>query len=137
MYIIRIILLLQAALLMVACNDSASLKKEITTLDKEILRIHDEAMPHLSKILTLKKKINAMADSTTNRALKDSLQQVSFLLYKADKKMMDWMHGYKIPENATDSVVLHYLKNEKVKIDEVHRLTFESIEKARFYTKSK
>lgn len=115
------------ALLFFACNETPNNAK---VLDDKIMQIHDEAMAKSSLVLSLKKEINNKIDSTENGAFKDSLLAISSKLYKADRSMLDWMHGYKTPNLKADSAE-KYLTNQLTEINKVYKLTFESIEEAK------
>jgi len=110
-----------------ACNETPNKNK---VLDDKIMQIHDEAMAKSSLVLSLKKEINNKIDSTENGAFKDSLLAISSKLYKADRSMLDWMHGYKTPNLKADSAK-NYLTIQLAEINKVHRLTFESIKEAK------
>lgn len=115
------------ALLFFACNETTNNAK---VLDDKIMQIHDEAMAKSSLVLSLKKEINNKIDSIENGAFKDSLLAISSHLYKADRNMLDWMHGYKTPNLKADSAE-KYLTNQLIEINKVYRLTFESIKEAK------
>ncbi len=103
---------------------------EAFLIDKEIMKLHDEAMANSANLLNLKNDINLKSDSVINITIKDSLQGIAFKLKKADKMMLDWMHQYKSPNLKSDTAV-KYLMNQLVKIKAVHEITFESIKEAK------
>lgn len=119
-------LFLIITILLVSCNELPS-KAEV--IDKQVMKVHDEAMAKSGYLLSLKKQINNKIDSTENVVLKDSLQAISSQLYKADRLMLDWMHQYKTPNYKTDTAVT-YLNLQLEKINKVHSITFESIKAA-------
>jgi hypothetical protein len=119
--------LLGMVLLFLACNNNGNNKALI--LDKEVMLKHDEAMAKSGYVLSLKKQVNNLLDSTLNKELKDSLQKISTKLYTADRMMLDWMHQYNTPNYESDSAI-SYLQLQLEKINEVHTITFESIKAA-------
>jgi hypothetical protein len=119
--------LLGMVLLFLACNNNGNNKALI--LDKEVMLKHDEAMAKSGYVLSLKKQVNNLLDSTLNKELKDSLQKISTKLYTADRMMLDWMHQYNTPNYESDTAI-NYLQLQLEKINEVHTITFESIKAA-------
>jgi hypothetical protein len=119
--------LLGMVLLFLACNNNGNNKALI--LDKEVMLKHDEAMAKSGYVLSLKKQVNNLLDSTLNKELKDSLQKISTKLYTADRMMLDWMHQYNTPNYESDTAI-SYLQLQLEKINEVHTITFESIKAA-------
>jgi hypothetical protein len=119
--------LLGMVLLFLACNNNNNNKALI--LDKEVMLKHDEAMAKSGYVLSLKKQVNNLLDSTLNKELKDSLQKISTKLYTADRMMLDWMHQYNTPNYESDTAI-NYLQLQLEKINEVHTITFESIKAA-------
>lgn len=109
------------------CNQKPT---EAFLIDKEIMKLHDEAMANSANLLNLKNDINLKSDSVIDITIKDSLQGIAFKLKKADKMMLDWMHQYKSPNLNSDTAV-KYLMNQLVKIKAVHEITFESIKEAK------
>lgn len=103
---------------------------EAFLIDKEIMKLHDEAMANAANLLNLKNDINLKSDSALDITLKDSLQGIAFKLKKADKMMLDWMHQYNSPNLKSDTA-LNYLIKQLVKIKAVHETTFESINEAK------
>jgi hypothetical protein len=98
-----------------ACSDAR--QKLADTLDKEVMQIHDEVMPQMSKVLAYKKQINQKLDSCQNQACKDSLQQISYLLTRADEDMMQWMRTFEHPEGLdTAEAYLGAQKDAVVKV---------------------
>lgn len=89
----------------------------ITELNKEILATHDSVMPLISKVLSQRRKINALLDSNNVPVDSIMLQNCSYALTKADAGMMDWMHNYKVPENKDSA--LAYLEAQRHVIAEV------------------
>ena len=118
-------------LFFVACSTStqqSKLQSDIEQMDKEIMDYHDEAMPKMGKLLTLRSKINKQMDTCEDEMLKYSLQQISYNLTKADNDMMKWMHEYKSP--GINDTAMHYLSTQRDIIKNVRNEVFTSIEKA-------
>ncbi|MDP1727150.1 MAG: hypothetical protein Q8M15_10240 [Bacteroidota bacterium] len=112
-----------------ACkNDRKLLKKNIDEREQAVLKMHDEVMPKMSKVLSLRKQLNAQIDTCKNQAWKDSLQQLSYQLTKSDLDMMAWMHQYQKPGLHDSSIV--YLERQLELIAELKRQVYSSIENA-------
>jgi len=98
-------------------------------LNDDIMKIHDEAMSKSAYVLKLKGKVNVLLDSVNTPFDRDTLQQLSSDLYKADRLMLDWMHQYKEPDLKSDTAE-RYLQKQLDMITEVHEITFKSIQSA-------
>jgi len=98
-------------------------------LNDDIMKIHDEAMSKSAYVLKLKGKVNVLLDSVNIPFDRDTLQQLSSDLYKADRLMLDWMHQYKEPDLKSDTAE-RYLQKQLDMITEVHEITFKSIQSA-------
>jgi hypothetical protein len=96
-------------------------------LNDDIMKIHDEAMSKSAYVLKLKGKVNVLLDSVNIPFDRDTLQQLSSDLYKADRLMLDWMHQYKEPDLKSDTAE-RYLQKQLDMITEVHEITFKSIQ---------
>jgi hypothetical protein len=88
-------------LLAIACTGN----EQVKLLDKELMDLHDEVMTHSSEILQLKDEINHLKEAGIS---KDSLQQISFQLHKADQDMLEWMRHYQEPNQASDTAIAFY-----------------------------
>jgi len=98
-------------------------------LNDGIMKIHDDAMSKSAYVLKLKGKVNVLLDSVNIPFDRDTLQQLSSDLYKADRLMLDWMHQYKEPDLKSDTAE-RYLQKQLDMITEVHEITFKSIQSA-------
>ncbi|SKB52376.1 viral A-type inclusion protein [Dyadobacter psychrophilus] len=139
------ILSLLAMVLLASCGQEAK-KDKVTELEAEVMTIHDEVMPQMDQIMTLKsqlsKKIQHM-DSLQNEGIssntiaEERIKAVDLnqKLNESDKLMMSWMHSYRgdsakklAPEGA-----VAYFEKEKEKILEVKQLTLKSIQEAQTF----
>jgi hypothetical protein len=92
-------------LLLGACSDARH--KMTDALDQQVMKVHDEVMPKMGKVLELKKQINQKIDSCATQGCKDSLQKISYMLTKADEDMMQWMRAFERPAGL-DTAVQYY-----------------------------
>ena len=100
-----------------ACNSNANLQQEVANIEQQIMFTHDEVMPRISKVLSLRKQVNMRLDSCSNITCKEGLQNISYQLTKADADMMKWMHQYQKP--LVNDTVIFYLKNQQLMIEQV------------------
>jgi len=89
----------------------------IEELDARIMLIHDEAMPKISKVLSLRKLVQQKIDSCQNSIECNQWQAASYELTKADAQMMDWMRKYQKPLGK--DTALSYLANQEQIITKV------------------
>lgn len=116
-------------LIFFACkNDRKQLKKNIDDREQTVLKMHDEVMPQMSRVLSLRKQLNAQIDTCKNQKWKDSLQHLSYQLTKSDLDMMAWMHQYQKPGLHDSSI--KYLDKQLEMITELKRQVYSSIENA-------
>ena len=83
-------------------------------LNADIMELHDEAMSKSAYVLKLKGKVNVLLDSVNISFNRDTLQQLSSDLYKADRLMLDWMHQYKEPDLKSDTAERYLQKQLKM-----------------------
>lgn len=101
-------------------------QKTDTAYDKlydEVMVIHDEVMPEMGTINKAKKALKKMK-TDDNAALIDAQIQK---LEDADEAMMSWMHQFKKPKNEDPKANIAYLKEQKVKIQEVKDIMLSTI----------
>lgn len=108
---------LLAALLMGGCAED---RTPVTTLQTEVEHIHDEAMKQMGPMNALARQLKQeMAALPEGSPRRDSVQQAIDYIGKAEKDMMDWMKGYKAPEEKTSvKEALEYLQKEKTAIEQ-------------------
>ncbi|KAA6438584.1 viral A-type inclusion protein [Dyadobacter flavalbus] len=141
-------LLAAAALFLVyGCNSDAE-KDKITGLETEVLTLHDEVMPKMDEIMTLKsqlsRKIQHM-DSLQNEGIssitfaEERIKAVDLnqKLNESDKLMMKWMHEYRgdSAKKLKSDQALAYFEKEKEKILNVKQTTLKSIQEAETFLK--
>ena len=97
-----------------ACADAR--QKIAEALDKEVMQVHDEVMPKMSKVLELRKRINQKLDSCATQACKDSLQKISYMLTKADEDMMQWMRAFERPAGLDSAETYYKSQMEAVQV---------------------
>tara|TARA_R110000737_G_scaffold309779_1_gene318215 strand:- start:691 stop:1074 length:384 start_codon:yes stop_codon:yes gene_type:complete len=118
----RIVLFLCLVGLFTSCRDKS-------TLEKEVMNVHDEVMPKLGELNKDKKKLQTILANSTDESVKTTLQEAITSLEKADEGMMDWMAEYKLPSDISSQEV--YLKNEMMRITKVKTDMLQSMSNAK------
>jgi flagellin-specific chaperone FliS len=107
-----------------SCSDSSK-----NPLYDEVMKIHDDVMPKVADISKLsrqlKKERKEIADSIKLEIYDTNIQRLT----KAEEAMYDWMRAFKLPED--EAKVEAYLREEKVKIQEVSDMMLSSIDEAK------
>ena len=136
-------LLLAITFLLFGCNND---KEKVIEMETEVLTLHDEVMPKLEEIMTLKsklaKKIIGM-DSLQNEGISGNnlaenrmkAVDLNLRLTESDKLMMDWMHAYNgdSAKKLKPKQSLLYFENEKKKMIQVKEFTLKTIQEANSY----
>ena len=91
--------------------------REKSTLEKEVMAIHDEVMPKLGELNKDRKELQSILNNITDESVKTTLLEAITALEKADDGMMDWMAEWKIPSEPIAQEA--YLKKEMVRITKV------------------
>ena len=126
--------------MLASCNDTPSKTStepvsKVKSMQKSVMKVHDEAMAKMDLIYRLRKQVKGIADSlhqdstTHSKTLKTAYKNIE-ALELADESMMAWMRSYKAPKGKSESEAMEYLKSEQVKIDEVSKLMNDNIERA-------
>ncbi len=113
-------------------GDSKKLKQEIEHLEKTVMAVHDEVMPKMGTVISLRTEINAKADSCRDAGLKDSLQRIAGQLSKSDADMMGWMHQYQRP--GMHDTAVYYLQYQLFLISRLRDEINSSIDNAKLIT---
>jgi hypothetical protein len=132
--------LIAISLFAFACSDSS--KGEVEKLEAEVMAVHDEIMPKMGDIMSLKEDLIAnlkKVDSTSTNypKLKQETDSLSYLLTDADNGMMDWMDEYNADTLAAISSEegAKYLLKQKTKINSVKEVTLKNIDAVKKYLK--
>ena len=121
-------------------NKAAEQKKQQEDLAKEVIAVHDEVMPKMSELMSLKKNVRQTSDSITVKATEGFEQKVGeaaeiiTALEAADKGMMDWMHSYNGGQGLYEhDAIMEYLGAEKVKITKVKEDMLSAMDRAKAF----
>ena len=115
-------------------------KDKVTELEGEVMTVHDEVMPQMDEIMTLKAKLSrkiVSMDSLQNEGIsgntlaEERIKAVDLnqKLNESDKLMMDWMHEYRgdSAKKLKSEQAILYFENEKKKIESVKQITTKNI----------
>jgi hypothetical protein len=103
--------------------------REKSTLEQEVIAVHDEVMPKLGELNKDRRNLQDILKNTTDENVKAELLQAITALEKADDGMMDWMADWKVPSNMEEQKP--YLEKEMIRIKKVKTDMLESMENAK------
>lgn len=92
------------------------------TLVNEVLNIHDEVMPKMGEVMSLRKKVLDKVEGSTNP---DELRDIALRLEDAQKGMMLWMNDWSknsapfVKNETTQEEKMDYLNAEKERVTKV------------------
>ena len=131
------------SILTFSCGTDAD---QVTELEGEVMTIHDEVMPRMDEIMTLKAQLSKkiiQIDSLQNEGISgNSLAEqriratdLNQKLNESDKLMMDWMHEYRgdSAKKLKSPQAIQYFENEKKKIDAVKQTTLKTINETKTF----
>ncbi len=120
-----------SAFLITSCGPKAD--PALQTLMDEVMEIHDEVMPKMGKIHTLKKKLkkHLSAEIENVSPARGKILGTIKTLEQADDGMMNWMAEYKkLSKLKEDTDPMEYYNAEKGKIQQVSDAMYQAIEDA-------
>lgn len=96
-------------------------------LKDEVIAIHDEVMPYMGELRSLKKEVDNKSDSLANKDAEafaadiKRLESISKQLEDAFEGMFIWMRQFKAPEETMDEeAAKSYLLNQKELVEKVN-----------------
>ena len=105
---------------------SCGSKVDNEALKNQVLDTHDEVMPRIGELITLRKKIlNKVADMEGNEGGINDLRDIAKDLNDAHDGMMNWMREWStnsdpyINGKATEEEITRFYKEEQEKVDKV------------------
>jgi hypothetical protein len=102
-------------------------------LYNEAMDIHDEVMPKMGNLMSLKRSLKDTLDTPgLTEALKKDIESRVQLLDSAQKSMMDWMHGVYPPEDSTAGEdYRQYIEDKLESAKKMRTLILEALEKGK------
>lgn len=125
----RILALLPFLFFVVACSSGESTQEKVN----KIFEVHDEAMPKIGEVMSLKKRVEAKAGESENA---EELNHLATELENAQQNMMNWMHewsaesGPYVNEEASKEEAAKFFKSQMEKVTKVRDDINSSIAKA-------
>lgn len=99
-----------------ACDDGS--KKQIETLKKETMDVHDEAMKDLAEMNRVSRKLKDFLTTATMTPEQSAEFTASLAaIEKADNDMTAWMSTYEDPEGVPPAEAIRYLQEQKQKME--------------------
>ena len=120
---------------------SADTQSESTTdlldlKEKEVMKVHDDAMAKMGQLTMKSKQIKDYVDSLSAISITqyaDQIQQLSKAnqdLAQADDGMMNWMRNYALPSEGSDEEKMSYLNQQLEKMVEVSKAMDDALQQA-------
>lgn len=126
-----------------SCNKDAD---KVLELEGEVMTIHDDVMPQMDDIMTLKSKLSKKIihmDSLQNEGVAGNniaeerikATEINQKLNESDKLMMDWMHEYRgdSAKKLKPEQAILYFESQKKRIIEVKEITSKNIQEAKTF----
>jgi hypothetical protein len=116
-----------------ACGKSGKDVNTNQTLYNEAMDIHDEVMPKMGTLMSIKRKLKDTLDTPgLTEAQKIDFEGRVKLLDSAHNSMMDWMHGVYPPQDSTAGEDYHqYIESKLESAKKMKALILEAIEKGK------
>ncbi|NND34003.1 MAG: hypothetical protein HKN76_15550 [Saprospiraceae bacterium] len=116
-------------------TDSADLPSELEPLYEEVINIHDEVMPEMSKVTQLQTQVTdrlkgQRAEQPINTEKLKETNQILGQLNRAESAMWDWMHNFGKLDSIPPSEKERFLQSEKLSAENMKNLVLESIKEA-------
>lgn len=99
---------------------------------KEVMAIHDEAMPWMEDTRELSKQLKKLQTDSISDSMRTLISSSLVELEEADEAMMGWMRSYKEPaDNGSVDMAISYLESERIKVEEVRAIMSSAINNAK------
>ena len=143
--VIRIFYVYLFCLLWVSCSTSSSeeethssaatpQQQQVEQLEKTVLDIHDEVMPLMGELVSLKDMLserNQILQSSDASEAQDQVilnEMIISNLDEAHEGMMNWMRSFRKVDPAQDAALsMDYLEQQRLEINEVKEMVFDAI----------
>lgn len=143
---LKVVIVFLAGIVVIACNQSKKENNEQSTnkeLKDDVMKVHDEVMGKMSKIMQLKMQLAdslATKDSTaaTFKNYQSECYKLKSLLEKDNTEMMNWMAQYN--EDTLGVLGMEdgkaYLISQKKQIEDLKNSTYEHLDAAEKFLKN-
>lgn len=112
-------------------DENENTESEEVVLYKEVIAIHDEAMPKIQELADL--RVEMIEDSLAlEEEMKAKAEELMEQMESAEENMMNWMRNFNMPPDSLElSEQLEYLEEEKKKVTEINQEMDSLIEAAK------
>lgn len=115
----------------------SSEQQQLKDLESKLLAIHDEVMPQMGTLVSLKEQLQAKNQTLSSSNHLDAYDQVILNdlvitnLDQAHQEMMNWMRNYQRIDISGDTAAnLNYLQDQQAKIESVQDQVINAIKSA-------
>ena len=143
----KLLFLLLGVGMMVSCGDGQSSssdnqndqnKEELAKLREQVMEAHDMYMPLMDDLYlaatALESRIEELNEADADPDEVGALMMIKENVEKASDDMMDWMKGFKKPdESMSDEEIIAYFNEQKELIEEIGSRMESSLEEAAPY----
>ncbi len=104
---------------LVACGPSK--EDQIKEIKNQAIEVHDEVMPLMGNLRSVRKDLMLIADSiSTSDSLKASiLNEKAAEIAAANEGMMQWMRNFEPEFEGSEDEKIEYFKGQKISIEKV------------------
>lgn len=112
-------LLILLSVFLFSCQSMDETK--IKELKEEVLQVHDEVMPKMSKLSSTRRDLEALADSllATDSVKAGDVMTAASDIKAANDGMRSWMQNFEMEPEGSNDEVLQYFEDQKVSISKV------------------
>jgi hypothetical protein len=138
----KVLILLFCSLAFVQCKNASNESSEEQNtasqqeeIYKQVIALHDEAMPKLGSVADLMQKIEAkigeLEQSKSDTIMLTTLREELIALNDADEAMMNWMRSFEANYDGwEEDSVIAYLQDQKLKMFEINQEITTAIDQA-------
>jgi len=110
-----------------------SQKPEIDNLFMQVMEVHDEIMPLMGEVVSLKKKLKE--DLKNEPSNKSEIEEAIDGLQNSDDAMMNWMHSFDAEKAKANTIqAKEYLASQLVEVKKMRETFLLGYEKAKSLT---
>ncbi len=124
MKLIKVLIAVISIVFISGCGQKQT-NPEVQKMYDEVMAVHDEVMPKMGHLNSLKRKVQATLDTISDDSVKKSRMDLVKRLDDADEGMMSWMGEFKLPKIEDQKIP--YLQKEMVRIKEVKKNILDGI----------
>jgi len=117
-------------LLLLSCNSDRKKNPVLANMHDEVMEVHDEVMPKISRIKKQQKQLKIKVGSEAyTPEQKSEMTMAINLLEKSEKAMFDWMKAFEKPDYEQTETAAKYYESEMERITTVSQMMYKSMDK--------